>query len=120
MFKKHGLNITIECNLRITNFLDVGFDLRIRRYYPYTKTNGEFIHKKSNDPTFITKKIPAIISKRISNISCDKESFDKAAPEYNNALKNSGLNGNIKFTPPPPKRRKRSINDSSIHRLAPT
>ena len=45
-----------------------------------------------------------ISSKRISNISCDKESFDKAAPDYNNALKNSGFNENIKFTPRPPKR----------------
>ena len=51
-----------------------------------------------------------MISKRISNISCDKECFDKAAPVYNNALKNSGFNENIKFTPRPPKRRKRSRN----------
>ena len=49
-----------------------------------------------------------MISKRISNISCDKECFDKAAPVYNNALRNSGFNENIKFTPRPPKRRKRS------------
>ena len=53
---------------------------------------------------------PAMISKRISNISCDKECFDKVAPVYNNALKNSGFNKNIKFTPWPSKRRKRSRN----------
>ena len=29
---------------------------------------------------------------------------DKAAPDYNNALKNSGFNENIKLTPRPPKR----------------
>ena len=51
-----------------------------------------------------------MISKRISNISCDKECFDKAVPVYNNALKNSGFNENIKVTPRPPKRRKRSRN----------
>ena len=51
-----------------------------------------------------------MISKIISNISCDKESFDKAAPDYNNALKNSGFNENIKSTPWPPKRTKRSRN----------
>ena len=27
IFKKHGLHITVEWNLRITNFLDVTFDL---------------------------------------------------------------------------------------------
>ena len=46
----------------------------------------------------------------MSNISCDKECFNKAAPVYNNSLKNSGFNKNIKFTPRPPKRRKRSRN----------
>ena len=50
-----------------------------------------------------------MISKRTSNISCDKECFNKDAPVYNNALKNSGFNENIKFTPRSPKR-KRSRN----------
>ena len=57
-------------------------------------------------PPSITKLIPAMISKRISNISCDKEYFDKAAAVYNNAYKNSGFNETIKFTPRSPKRRK--------------
>ena len=51
-----------------------------------------------------------MISKRISNISCDKGCFDKAAPDYNNALKNSGFNEDIKLTPRSPKKRKRSRN----------
>ena len=40
-----------------------------------------------------------MISKRISNISCDKECFNKGAPDYNKAFKSSELNKNIKFTP---------------------
>ena len=28
-----------------------------------------------------------MVSKKISNISCNKECLDKAAPDYNNALK---------------------------------
>ena len=32
IFKNHGLNIIIECNLRITDFLDITFDLRTRKY----------------------------------------------------------------------------------------
>ena len=110
IFKKHGLNITVECNLQITDFLDVIFDLQTGKYYPNRKVNNEllYIHKQSNHPLSITKQIPAMINKRISNISCDKECFDKAAPVYNNALKNSGFNENIKFTARHPKRRKRS------------
>ena len=111
IFKKHGFNIAVECNLRITDFLDVTFDLRTGKYYPYRKVNDDlYIHKQSNHPPSVTKQIPAMISKRISDISCDKEFFDKAATVYNNALKNSGFHQNIKFTPRLPKRRKRSRN----------
>ena len=68
------------------------------------------IHKESNHPPSITKPIPAMISKRISNILYDKECFDKAPPDCKNGLKNSGFDKNIKFTPRPPKRRKRNRN----------
>ena len=68
--KKHGLNITVECNLHITDFLGVTFDLRTGKFYPYRKVNNELlcIYKHSNYPPSITKPIPAMISKRISNI----------------------------------------------------
>ena len=90
IFKKHGLNITVESNLQMTDFLGVTFDLRTRTSHPYRKVNNEllYIHKQSNQSPSITKHIPAMISERISNISCDKECFDKAALDYNNALKN--------------------------------
>ena len=39
-------------------------------------------------------------SEIISNILGKKLCFHKAVPDYNNALKNSGFNENIKFTPP--------------------
>ena len=52
-----------------------------------------------------------MISKRKSDISCDKEWFDKAAPDYNNnSLKNSDFNENMKFTPQSSKTRKHGIN----------
>ena len=109
---KHGLDITVECNLRITDFLDVIFHLRIGKYYPNRKVNNEllYIQKQSNHPLSITKQNSAMINKRISNISCDKECFDKAATDYNNALKNSCFNKNIKFTLRPPEiKRSRNI-----------
>ena len=36
-FKDYGLNITIEANLHIVNYLDVTFDLRKGTYLPYRK-----------------------------------------------------------------------------------
>ena len=45
-----------------------------------------------------------MISNRISQNSCDKNHFDKAAPDYNIALKNSGFNENVTYIPSPFKR----------------
>ena len=109
IFKENHLNITVECNLTITDFLDVTFDLKSGTYYPYRKENNEilYIHKQSNHPPSIIKQIPSMISKRISDISCDSDHFNKAAPDYNTALKKSGFNENIKYSPCQLKQRNR-------------
>ena len=106
IFKSNGSNITVECNLIVTDFLDVTFDLKSGTYYPYRKPNNEllYINKHTNHPPSIIKQIPSMISKRISENSCDKNHFDKAAPDYNIALKNSGYNETIKYIPSQPKR----------------
>ena len=107
IFKQSGLSITVECNLQITDFLDVTFDLRTDKYYPYRKDNNQllYINKQSNHPPTIIKQIPSMVRKKISDISCTKECFNKAAPAYNNALKFSGFNENIQFTLTPPQPR---------------
>ena len=38
-FKSNGLSITVECNLSITDFLDLNFDLKSSTYYQYRKPN---------------------------------------------------------------------------------
>ena len=40
-----------------------------------------------------------MISKRVSDISCDSDHFNKTTPDYNTALKKSGYNENIKYLP---------------------
>ena len=49
IFKENCLNITVQCNLAITDFLDVTFDLKSGTYYPYRKQNNEilYIHKRT-------------------------------------------------------------------------
>ena len=100
IFKRNRLSIPKECNLQITDFLNVTFDLRTDKYYPYRKDNHQllYINKQPNHPPTITKQIPSMVSRRISDISCNEEYFEKAAPAYNIALKISGFNENIKFT----------------------
>ena len=98
IFKENRLNITVSCNLATTHFLDVTFDLKSGTYYPYRKQTNEIlnIHKQSNHPPSIIKQIPSMISKQISDISCDSDHFYKAAPDCNTALKKSGFHENRK------------------------
>ena len=69
IFKKLGLNITIDSNLKITNFLDITLNLNNGKHYPYRKPNDRpmYIHKQSNHPPNIIKNLPASISRRISD-----------------------------------------------------
>ena len=52
-----------------------------------------------------------MISNQIAQNSCDKNHFDKAAPDDNVALENSGFNENVTYITSPFKRktRKRQI-----------
>ena len=108
LFKSHGLSVTINSNLVATEFLDVMLDLKKDRYYPYRKPNSEarYIHVQLNHPPNIIKQIPAMISKRISNNSCDKNELDRAAPDYNKALADSGYTELLAFSPNPSKKKR--------------
>ena len=99
VFKEMGLNITIQANLKIVNFLDVTFNLEDGTYKPYKKPNDNpvYININSNHPPNIIKQIPTIISKRISEISSSEEIFKKAAPYYENALEASGYQQKLSY-----------------------
>ena len=100
LFKeKFDLKITIKTNLRIVDFLDVTLNLESGTYKPYSKPNSSpvYINSQSNHPPNIIKRIPSMISERISKISSNKEVFDRAAPFYNNALNTSGYKSNISY-----------------------
>ena len=107
IFKEHGLNIAAACNLAITDFLDITFDLQSGNYYPYRKQKILYMHKQSNHLPSIIKQISSMISKRISGISRDSDHFYKTAPDYDTALKKSRFNENIKYLPSQTKQRNR-------------
>ena len=99
-FKKQGLNISINTNLKICNFLDVTLNLSDGTYYPYRKPNNEtlYIDNNSNHPPTIIKHLPAAIGRRISDISSSKELFNQAKPHYERALKQGGHDEKLMFT----------------------
>ena len=67
LFKQSGLSITVELNLQITDFLDITFDLRTHKYYPYRKNNHQllYINKQLNHSSTITKQMPSMVNRRI-------------------------------------------------------
>ena len=48
-----------------------------------------------------------MISKRVADVSCDSDHFNKVASDYNTALRKSGFNENIKYSPSQLKQRNR-------------
>jgi hypothetical protein len=99
VFKSNGLKITIDANKKIVNFLDVTLDLNKGTHEPYLKPNNKplYVHNESNHPPSIIKNIPLAINKRLNELSSNKESFDKASPEYQRALEKSGYNYDLKY-----------------------
>ena len=101
IFKNENLNIEIECNKAIVNYLDIELNLSKNSYQPYHKPENEiqYIHKHSNHPPSIIKQLPLTVQTRLSNNSSSQEIFDKAAPVYQEALRKSGYEETLKFTP---------------------
>ena len=89
IFKECGLSITCEVNKKIADFLEVRFNLNEQTYQPYRKSNNEpvYINIQSNHPPNIIADIPKAISKRLTNILCNKNIFDRNVGIYQAALK---------------------------------
>ena len=94
LFSRHGLRVTFESphNTMAVNFLDVTLDLGTGSHKPYRKPNDRplYVHVGSNHPPNVLKQIPIGINKRLATISSTSEDFDRAAPDYQRALNESG------------------------------
>ena len=98
VFKNNGLNVIIECNMKIVNYLDVTFNLNDVTYRPYQKPDNiiQYIHVESNHPPSIIKQIPKTIEKRLSQLSSSEEIFNESAPFYEDKLHQSGYQQKLK------------------------
>ena len=99
VFSSNQLQITIEANKKVVNFLDVTLDLNKQSYGPFIKPNNKplYVHRKSNHPPLILKNIPLAVNRRLNEISSSKESFDEAVPAFQEALRNSGYEHTLKY-----------------------
>ena len=100
-FKKHRLDITVQTKLKEVDYLDIEFDLNNDTFKPYRKPNSDplYVNKKSNHPPSILKQIPKGIGKRLSELSSSEEIFKAATPQYEEALKKSGFNEKLVYSP---------------------
>ena len=117
LFSNQNLKITTDANIKVTDFLDVVFNLDTDSYKPFRKDNNlpSYINCSSNHPKHVIDELPNMISQRISTLSSNRQTFNNEATTYNQALKNSGYKDEIQFITRPPvtkrkqKRRKRNI-----------
>ena len=99
LFQSHRLKTIPNTKLVQTNFLDVTLDLKSRKYWPYRKPNDQplYIHHHSNQPPAIKKQLPSMLSNRLSQLSCNQEEFEKAAPDYQEVMLKSGFAGELEY-----------------------
>ena len=114
LFKKYGLEIIIECNKKVVDFLDVTFNLKDGTYKPYQKPDNKisYINVQSNHPPNIIKQLPKTIEQQLSNNSSNETIFNKGAPLYEKVLSGAGYNVKLKYNPnkkTKQKNRKRNI-----------
>ena len=67
VFKNNGLDVIIEFNMKVVNYLDVTFNLNDGTYRPYQKPDNimQYIHVESNHPPNIIKQVSKTIEKRL-------------------------------------------------------
>ena len=65
LFTEFRLNLIIECNKTIANYLDITLNLLDGTYKPYQKPEKNYIHKESIHLPNIIKQIPITIETRI-------------------------------------------------------
>ena len=114
IFKELWLDIIIQCNMEVVNYLDVTFNLNDGTYKAYTKPNNEikYIHKNSNHPPSVIPQIPLSIESRLSTLSFNEKIFQEPVSPYQKALQNSGYRHTLTY-----KRPKNDNNSTNINKI---
>ena len=104
MFKNKGLDIIINCNVKIVNYLDVTLNLSNGSYRPDKKPNEEinYRHVNSDLSPSILKQRPMSIEKRLSSLSSPKEIFQETLLYYEQCLSNCGYKEKLRYRDPAP------------------
>ena len=99
ILKSTGIDITIQGNLKVVDFLDLTLDLNTGTYKTFNKPNNTplYVHKQSSHPPNVTKNIPLAVNQRISGNSSNQKVVEETIAPFQQALKNSGYDHQLKF-----------------------
>ena len=91
--------VTIQCNFKTVDFLEVTFDLdnNVYNYFPKKTNKPIYINKHSNHPPSILNKLPKSIKKGISKTSSNNDIFDGSITPYKDAVKESGFSEALNY-----------------------
>ena len=86
--RKKDFQSPLKQNLIETDILEVTLNHATKKYFPFRKANNTslYISDLSNHPPTIFEQSPKMISNRISDLSCNKEKFDKVKSVYETEL----------------------------------
>lgn len=112
VFKDRGLDIVIQCNMKIVNYLDITLNLNTGNTSPFRKEDDEteYVHAESDHPPTIIRQIPLSVEKRLSTLSSSEAIFNEAKGHYQEALKRNGYNHQLRYNPPVARQRQRTRN----------
>ena len=99
IFSNENLKITVNMNIKTTNFLDVNLNLETEEYKPFRKDNNKpnYINIRSCHPPNIKRDLPCMVEKRLSNLSSNNHLFDSEKHIYQEALETSGYKHKLIF-----------------------
>ena len=101
IFKNNGLDVIIECTMKLVNYLDVTFNLNDGTYRPYKKLDNiiQYRHFETNHTPNIIKQIPKPIEKPFCQLSSNEEIINESATFYEEKLHQSGQQQKLKYNP---------------------
>ena len=99
LFIDHDPELTIQCNRKVVNFLDVTLNLENPTYRPYLKDNKIiYVNTESDHPPSTFKQLPKSIELRLSQLLANEEIFKKSVtPNETKALTKAGYNRNMRY-----------------------
>ena len=109
VFKDKGLDIVIQCNMKIVDYLDVTLNLNDAKTKPFRKPDNEtnYIHVESDHPPSIIRQLPISVEKRLSSLSSSEEIFNQSKRYYQDSLARSGHTHELTYNPPTVRQRQR-------------